>query len=358
MAITTDPTSPSAGELVALSLTGATGTARVYDLTAKPSASALELGLLVPALPRSVSAPSSAGDALRRGLALETFTPDVEGEYSITGYDFREIAGTPSYPGDPAGDVRYQLLATQTGTVYVGATTDLPLRTLWGGGATLRLTICGDTVRGAELVEPLDEHSRLAALAPGVVAALAALVGVAVASLGTELIAGTNDLRAKYEAHRVVAPAVHSAADNTNVVGQDAAYSQLGAFALLNALRRAYLGHATEDSGHAWHLVEDHSSLPVAPESFDLASAWLLMADLRERCFEVHRTLTAPAIPASHVGADAANALTAALPLDTAVALYLSELAKAAPVAAAGESDGIMLLCAMVGAVARKRVTR
>lgn len=353
MSLVVTPTYPVAGESCTLSLTSATGTERVYQLTSKPSASALELGFLTTTLDGATPAPTSSRQVLDLECQTDAFGPDVAGEYGITAYDFRHVVGTPSYPGDPAGDVRHELVATQTGTVNVGDYTDLPIRTTWGGGATLRLTVCDDTVVAAELIDPLDEHSRVAALESGVVAALAALVGVAVASVGTELIAGTNDLRAKYEAHRVVAPAVHSAADNVHPVGQDAAYSQVGAFALLNALRRAYLGHATEDSGHAWHLVEDHSSLPVAPESFDLASAWLLMADLRERCFEVHRTLTAPAIPASHVGADAANALTAALPLDTAVALYLSELAKAAPTAAPGESDGILLLSAMVGARAR-----
>jgi hypothetical protein len=95
--------------------------------------------------------------------------------------------------------------------------------------------------------------------------------------------------------------------------------------------------------------VDDWSSLPVAPESFDLASAWLLLADLRERCYEAHRVLTAPLTPACHIGADATNVLTAAKPLDNAAAAILTELAKESPTAVAGESDGLLLGAAMFG---------
>lgn len=354
MSLVVTPTYPAAGESCTLSLTSATGTERVYQLTSKPSASALELGFLTTTLDGATPAPTSSRQVLDLECQTDEFEPDVAGEYGFTAYDFRHVVGTPSYPGDPAGEVRHELVATQTGTVHVGDYVDMAIRTLWGSKATLRLTVVNATVRVAELVDPSDEHARVACLSANVTAPIAALVGVAVSSLATELIAGTNDLRTNYEAHRVMVGGVHAVADNTNAVAQDHAYSQVAACNLLNRLRTVYMGHATEDVGHSWHVTNDFLALPVAPESFDLASGWLLMADLRERCYEVHRLLNAGDSPAVHGAAeDATNVLSAAKPLDTAVAAVLTEFAAAAPTAATGESDGILLLSAMVGARAR-----
>src|SRR5690606_3650629 len=112
-----------------------------------PDKSGLDTGML-----------TDAGDT-----PVQEFTPDVAGAYAFTAYDYRRYSGIPAYAGDPAGEARDLLVATQSGTVYVGDVMDLPIRGN-GHAVKLRLTVVNETIRGAELVDPTTDIARYAAL--------------------------------------------------------------------------------------------------------------------------------------------------------------------------------------------------
>ncbi|MBU1028533.1 MAG: hypothetical protein KKF48_05805 [Nanoarchaeota archaeon] len=346
MALVVTPLYPLEGEEVTLSLTATTGNVVVYQITAVPSASAVATGLVLTDVPSSEETPTDATDAIERGYNTDTFTPDVAGEYSITAYDMLEMLGSPSYPGDPSGDHVYLLQATQTGTVYVGVAMDLPILTGDGRGGTLQLNVVDETIRAADIVNTTDEWARVAVLGAGVQANLAALVGVAVNTIGNDLPTAVNNLLTNYEAHRILtAGPVHVGRDDTNVVLRTVAHSVEGAVVLLNALYDAIVGHMELGtmSPIDWHAVgeDDYANLPVAARAATLASATVLCADLRERCYESHRIqCVASVAPHCHGIADVVNVLTAPTALDNIITIYLDELATDAPVAIAGESEG------------------
>ena len=350
MALVVAPLYPLEGEDAVLSLTVTSGSATVYSLTSVPSASALSVGLLLTDVPAGIAVPEDAVDAVERGYSTNTFTPDVPGEYGVTAYDLVQWLGIPSYPGDPAGEQRWQLVASQSGTVNVGKAVDLPILTVDGRGATLRLSVVNETVRDADLVDATDEWARACILGAGVVATLAALggAGVAVNSIGNDLSTDVADLRTKYEAHRVVVGGCHANADATNTVLRTAPNSTAGALLVLSYLEDAILGHLKDSSTAAtrWHTggagtpADDFRNLPITGTPGTLAQATVFCADLRYRCYARHRVQTAT--PASHGIADPGNALTAATVLDNVIVAYLDELATIAPAAVAGEPEGVM----------------
>lgn len=120
------PTYPEAGESVELSLSSALGSTAVFALTSVPSASGLEIGLI---LADTNETPDSAVVAASLGVHGTSFTPDVPGAYGLTAYAVRPTAG------------RFELAETTTATVYVLESADLDIVTIEGHGATLRLGV-------------------------------------------------------------------------------------------------------------------------------------------------------------------------------------------------------------------------
>lgn len=123
MAVTTTPTYPTAGSEVTLGLSATTGTVFGFEIQSVPPKSTVAAGLLLKGVEELTDPPTNAveaaGTEISPGVSIlsNTFTPDVAGEYTIVGYDIRQILGFPAYPGDPSGDTRYELVGTQVTTI-------------------------------------------------------------------------------------------------------------------------------------------------------------------------------------------------------------------------------------------------
>lgn len=276
----------------------------------------------------------------------DTFTPDVPGEYDVTGYEYLEIPAAGRYDGDPLSVAQLRLVGTATSTIYVGTPLDLPIVPVSGHSSTLRIIVVGDTVRAAALVNPATELARMAALDATVAAAMAALVGVAVNSLeAADFVSSVNGACAVFEAHRVLVgiPPVHASADNTNAMLRETANSVPAAIERLNDWASKMLEHMQATSaGGTWHNADDgKNTLQVAPSARTLSEATVLLADMRERVYRRHIAQTAS--PASHSSADAANTLTAAASgsLSYVIMQYLDFVASNTPSIPASESEGV-----------------
>lgn len=374
--ITTSPAYPVEGEEVTITVSGASGTVHGLELTARPSASAVELGVVTSGLATSrlddegysvgqyatisgfaAEIPNQTGDSSMEqpgGSLGNAVTFDKAGEYNLTVYDYRYVSGVASFPGDPQGESRHQLVATAAVSVHVGAYSYLDIKTAEGRGGRLRLQVNNATVRDADITDTTDEQARQAALQPTVTAALAALVGQTVASIGTDLQTGVSLLRTKYEAHRVqvATPDSHLVADNTNTIDRTAATSNDGAISLLNELLEVMIHHFQDasDAPSPWHTEDDLESTPVAGSATTVAQATVLSADLRERCYERHRLLDGDVgEPTVHGADDTVNALSDPSKLDDVIVAYLDALVSNNPTAASNESEGLTDLRHMYG---------
>jgi len=338
MAITQSPTYPVAGE--AVTVTSDATSVLVFDhaieLTSVPGSSSLSTGLqLIEGAPDG-SSPLAAAEALQ---LADSFTPDVAGEYGVT---IRVIQQLPQ-----VGEVRYRIGAVESGTIQVGQVVELPIDAGSYGGATLRLTIVGTTIRVASLVDFADETSRAASLVTSVAAALTALVGIAASTAIGTFTNRVNDLLDNFVAH-LADDTAHNVADTTNSPSDEAAFSTAGGIALLNRLRALAIEHALDaEAASRWHDAEDTENQPIVGEATTLGGATVLLADLRERFYERHRIQTDT--PDTHPEADETNELTAPTRLDDVIVTYLDALVAASPTPAAGEVDGAVLAAAAGG---------
>lgn len=328
MAITISPLYPVVDEAVTFTVTDANGNATTgpnINLTAVPSQSAIATGII-----RDNS-----------GVPSQVFTPDAEGEYAVTAFQFTNFAGTPSHGNDASGVSRNVLGTVQTSTVYVGSRLELPIKTRSGHGATLRLNVHGDTVRAASLVSPLTDLSRQGVIDTTVAASVAALVDVTASAMGIEFIAGADALRTAYEAHRILtAGTVHNGTgDTVNVATWQTPFVRKTAIQQLNDLADAIEGHLQEGSyATTWHDNDDTKNLPEVVKAVDESGAYVLLVDLRERVYERHRVQIAA--PAVHGAADSTNALATSGTLATAIVDFLDFLATTTPATIAGENIG------------------
>lgn len=320
MTISSDPVYPAAGQPVTLATSTGDADLAVFSLTAVPPESALALGKIVDA----------------QGKAVQTFTPDRAGAYSVTAHCYQEIG---------IGVTWRKLAAQETTTLHVGGYLELPITPTNGHAITLRLLVVSGTVRAAELVSPATELARVAALDTTVAAAVEALVGVGVNSLDVDFITDTNTLCTKYLGHIGMYGfgGVHAMADSTNVLLVEAAKSVPAAIRRLNDLAAKFRGHAESGtSGGGWHATgqdDSKNTLQVAPVAQSLGEAVVLKADLRERCYRRHIAQTAN--PASHGLADGVNTIADPFPMPAAIAAYLDYVATNTPTAPSGESEGI-----------------
>lgn len=332
LALTYSPSYPTAGTVITLAAAGATGTSREFELTSRPSLSALPLAKLTNEI----------------GEAIDTFTPDEPGEYGVKVYDYRDTGFAPArWTGDVTAQRGKKLIGSATGTVYVGEILELPIATTRGEGATLRLTVVDNTVRAASIVQSLTELSRVAALESATVTALNALVGVNVPVLGEDLPTMVSTLIDKYEAHRVLVTGlanVHFAIDSVNAmerVYQSATgYKSITyAIAQLNEVADRLEGHARSGSSSTrWHGVDDTHNTRMIGRASDIASATVLLVDAGFRVYERHRQVANT--PNVHDEPDAENIMPSPRPLTTFIMAYLDAIAVVDPTTPAGESDG------------------
>jgi hypothetical protein len=332
MAITIDPTIPVAGEEVTLSISGATGStdATRFELTSVPSRSALETGELVDA----------AGDP------VQVFTPDAAGRYTFIAYDYRRFSGLGAFAGDPAGEARDVLVATQTGSVFVADELLLPIAGA-GHSLTLRCLVQNGEIAEASLEDSTTEKARLCALDAGVLAAVAALEGEDVDIVGENLITGVVAFIAKYEAHREAVGTeeakVHNEEDEVNVIAASTIVTQVGAISALNDLDDKLMGHLTTNTGE-WHVALDGSNFPITPKSTNVAGATVKLVDLR-RVYAAHLATETTV----HNYADTDNVNSADSLLTAAIRAVLTFFAAQVPTTPDGESDATLEATARYG---------
>jgi len=337
IALVTSPLYPVEDDTVTFSVTGALGTLQGYEVTGAPSG--ISPGFVLESA--SDDDPSLEHHARADNLGT-TLKVTKAGRYTVNIHDYRRSGGIPSFLAQPTGESRIDLAQVASVTFDVGVAVVLPVLTLRGDGGELKLTIVNSTVRVATIANTNNEKSRIAALQSTVTAALTALVGQTVTAIGNDLQTAVNDLRANYEAHRVATGGgmpVHLAADTTNQTDREDADSQEGAIALLNRMLYVIRQHSQVTGATPWHTEEDWKNQPAAGDANDVASATVLLADLRERVYERHRVQVAN--PVSHTNADNANALTANTLLDDVIVAYFDELMKPDPTAPTGESEGL-----------------
>jgi hypothetical protein len=334
--ITVSPTATTAGAEVTLGIAGA-GAGRVgeFEVLSVPSGSAIPIGRILDANGnKPVPTPASPST---------TFTPDVAGVYGLRACIIRVRDGTGgAHLDDPMGVPSRRLVASVDDSLYVGQAMDLPIRTLLGHGATLRLIVVNATIRSAELVDPLTDISRVAILDASVVAALAALVGVGTAAgvLDVDFATDVDDLRTKYLAH--LTDGAHAGSDTTNITTREAVVGAIvESINVLNDLYDAMAGHMHAGTGGGtWHGVDDGYNAPLTGKARTLAEAIVMKADLRERVYERHRVQTGS--PTVHPdGTDTTNTMAAPLPLPATIVAVLDAVAHAAPTAPTGEQQGV-----------------
>jgi len=299
---------------------------------------------LSPPLPRTPEVGDRFALSLPAGdrRARLSFVPDVPGEYVITAHATTRAIAPTSFGGDSVGDPTLILGAAQTLTVHVSELLDLPIVPENGHGVTLRLKVSDETVRAAALVRPLTPVALAATLDSGVISALGVLVGETVAGVGNDLQATANNLRAKYELHRIrTASSTHASADSVNTTLADDAYDDTSAIRLVNRLRTVIYGHLTGASaaGARWHTEDDTKNVPMIAPAKTKAEATVLLADLAYRVYPGH--LAQIASPASHGAADATNTITVTKePLSELVRVYLNFIAQSNPTVPAGLPEG------------------
>jgi hypothetical protein len=327
MAITSDPTYPIPGEVVSLAIASATGStdATRFEITSVPENSDLDTGMLVDA----------AGDP------VQEFTPDAAGAYAFTAYDYRRFTGSAAFAGDPAGEARDLLVATQTGTIYVGDVLDLPIRGA-GHAVKLRLTVVNGTVRAAELVEPTTEVARCAALDTTVLAAVGDLVDVAAASIGESLITDVSAFVTAFNAHLLSEDAHPAPGDTVNPLVAAETGTVVGAIHRLGELGDHYVSHLITDD--IWHEdTIDLEHLPIVAKATDVAGAYVFLAEMR-RVYPAHIN-DSDLHPEVDEDADlSANSL-----LTTAVIAVLDYFASEAPTTPSGENPGMLSLASKHG---------
>jgi hypothetical protein len=326
MAITSDPTYPIPGEVVSLAITSATGStaATRFEITSVPENSDLDTGMLVDA----------AGDP------TQEFTPDAAGAYAFTAYDYRRFTGGAAYAGDPAGEARDLLVATQSGTIYVGDVLDLPIRGA-GHAVKLRLTVVNGAVRAAELVEPTTEVARCATLDTTVLAAVGELVDEAAASIGESLVSDVEAFCNAYDAH-LDSPTAHLIVDAANSFPGARVESVSAAIWRVNELQSRFVQHISTDGG--WHGVIDLENLPIAPRASNVAGAFVVLADMR-RVYPRHIGI----VEDMHEALDAAANISADSLLTDAIQAVLEYFDDETPTPPAGENPGMLSLASKHG---------
>jgi hypothetical protein len=324
MAIETSPEWPVPGDEITLSIDPVLGdaTATRFELTSVSDESALETGMLVDAA----------------GAYIQTFTPDVPGEYGIRSYDVQAFVGLAGFDADTAAGVREVFCATATTTVYVGSAMLLRMRTIPGHDATLRLVVHDSTVRAASIVDPATDLARAAILDSAVATAVTTTEGIAVSALAPTLTTRVAALGAAYQGHIANTTAHDPDGDTVNGIIRDVPYSDEAALLTLAEIYEKLLAHLPSGVDN-WHNADDTLHQPITPKPLTKEDATVCASDIEERVYELHR-VTVAGPPDVHDVADTTNVLAAPPPLTSAIVAYLNYIASNDPSGPTGENEG------------------
>lgn len=186
-------------------------------------------------------------------------------------------------------------------------------------GATLTGALVGPFTIGAALTDSMqlnvDGNDLTAQLPAGTVVTTANVANALnaayvpfissadAASMTTSLVTLANDLRTRYEAHRVNT-SFHSLADSANIITAGVASNLSTAITLLNDLKTKFNAHRTQVGIHP---VNDTTNVVSQANATDMASA-MLLAQAIATAYSAHRTQATV-----HTTSDTTNVVTATL---------------------------------------------
>lgn len=345
MTIAFSPTAPYATQTITLSLSSAvvqpSEVLHRWELTTKPTASLLTLGELVD----------------RTGASIATFVPDVAGTYGVSGYRYSTSYVPAAFARDRGTSRLLNVLeVVETATVEVGLSMDM-LITGASQSLTFRVVSSNGLATAVSLVKPTSAIASTAIASTTVVAALAALVGATVATMGPSFVASVEDLRGRMVAHYAKGSSVTvhlNSGDTTNVVARTKTDDATASIDMINSLRLSALAHLAQSTATGavgatshWHTADDGKNVPIAAAATDRASAMLLLCDMRQRFYERHRVQIAA--PAAHSGTDT-NALGISITLlESLIVAVLDVFASASPTVPTGEPASVVNLGALYG---------
>lgn len=360
--LTSEPSLPLAGKTVKLTLTPSGGGNYVKLLCSDaPQGSALRNELDETGATRVAVL---EGDTGKR----HDFTPDKPGAYVFVALEITKGAAATDpgggYPGAPAGYLSETPVSSTTVTLRVGSRLTMPVGAgadtgeivLYVWDATIRPTLASTHAEiSPRINDPKTDRARNAALSSGVVAALAALSGVAASTAVGTLSTVVTDLIDKFNAHLTQAT-VHAANDSNNAI--DGAYRNPSTPEALkqsvNELLRKFKRHILNDNSagpgsagyHApgSNRAGDWAARPIAENTGDLAQTLIALAGLH-RHYETHRA-TAGTI---HNNADGTNVATALPALPALHSAFIAELVKTAPTAPSTANAGAVTLVSAAG---------
>lgn len=334
MAVSYSPSAPVPGDTVTVSatVTGVDGNQVACDsaqltLTSVPSGSALSTGLVIDAA---------------SGLPSLSFTPDVAGVYGYSVQRFIEYTQAPAFDG---GSESYTVaLDTETNQVDVCSELTLPIVTPFGALAlSVVVGTDNDNIVSAELINPTTTKAELAAIDATVLAKLALIVDVAVASVGPALPAKVGAMGVAVDAHFRDATAHPTGggyqADSINAYSESTPYDIAEAVQKLNKIREMFRRHAlnsTTSSIHWHNSSDDTKNVPIVGPAGSVGEAIVLYADMW-RCYEAHRVQTAS--PAVHPASDVTHTLGSIDPLSDLIKAVLAYMADETPAVPTAENQ-------------------
>lgn len=328
MALTYSPALPVPGDVVTIAATvaGVNGNqvecaSAELTLTAVPGGSTLATGLALDAA---------------SGLPSLSFTPDVPGVYSYDVQRFIEYTQTPGFDG--GASTHTLALDTESGSVDVCTAMALPIVTPFGA-LTLSVVVGSDSdsIVDATLTGATTPKAELAALDATVLAKLAAIIDVSVATVGPALPTKVGALGIAMHAHFRDTGA-HLVGDAINGYVDSPPYDIATAVQKLNRIRAAFVHHALDSTTSTinWHSADDTKNVPLVGPAGTVGEAIVLYADVF-RCYSAH--LGQVAAPASHPFADVTHTLGAIDPLSDLIKAVLAYLASATPTVPVAENQ-------------------
>jgi len=354
--VSSNITYPIPGQVLRLTLTPTTGNyAKVYATAAPPGSK----------IQADIDKESSGCHLIYEGFTTEPWETqfDVSGLYVLSIDEFSK--GAASYGGGYKGSPDAAPTETRIGTTAYSMSIGRRLTTRVGtskDSATLVLYVWDSTVRATTLsvhgeatpalIDPTTPKAKNAAQVTGIVAALAALAGVAAGTLAGNPVTVFSDIAAQHNGH-VADAGHHASADSDNVL--DASYLSTPTLARLSEplaeLRRCQDRHMRNDSGtgtgsasSVYHTVADWINLPIADPPSDAASNAIAVADCW-RAHEAHRMQLGGVHSVADTSHDC-DPLPALLELHR---LVLVELAKTTPTAVSTEHPGALTLTTLMG---------
>lgn len=278
-----------------------------------------------------------------RGEPIRTFMPDVPGDYKISAQSFSENTIVPTFDGAP--DISSIATVTTLATIKVGTELVFPIVTTFGD-LTLSVVVDSLNVLSASLTDSTTTKAYLSSQDATVLAKLAALVGLPVATLGPALPAKIGLMGIAIDAHFRNATAHPTGGgftvDNVNKYVKSSPFDLSEAIQKLNEIRKVFIRHLLDSTSSTapWHNSSDDTrNVPIVQQAVTVSEAVVLYADLF-RSYEAHRVQTTT--PQVHAATDTTNTLGSIDALSDLVKAVLVFMASATPTVPVNQSQSLV----------------